>query len=130
MRKTAAFALFVATLSAGAGTAYADRKHSPVQASAPQPIAVVLDAGRGTVAGSVTAVGANWLTVSDGTGQADVTVRGFLPEGIRPNDPVTVTGRTRHGKFVASQVILADGTAHGAIGKGERQARADDHDDD
>ena len=89
----------------------------------------MLDAGRGTLAGSVTAVGANWLTVSDGTGQADVTVRGFLPEGIRPNDPVTVAGRTRHGRFMASQIILADGTAHGVAGKGQRHARAADRDD-
>lgn len=133
MHKSATFALLAAGLSSGmvvgGGTAHADQKYSPVQETAPQSITDVLRVGSGTVVGSVTAVGAKWFTVSDETGQTDVTVGGFLPEGIRKDDPITVTGRARHGGLRASEIILADGTAHGSVPKKTENARLDEDDD-
>jgi cytochrome c-type biogenesis protein CcmE len=133
MRKPAAFAVLVAglatTILLGTGAAHADREHTPIRASAPQPIAEVLRAGGGTVAGTVTALGANWFTISDGTAQADVTVRHFLPEGIGKDDQITVIGKARRGGLMASEIILADGTSHGSAPDTARSARLDEDDD-
>ena len=133
MHKPAAFALLAAGLASGlvlgGGAAHAGQRHSPVQASAPQPIAEVLRAGSGTVVGSVTAVGATWFTVSDGSGRADVTVRGFLPEGIRKDNQITVVGRARHAGLMASEIILADGSSLGSVFSIAQNSRLDDEDD-
>lgn len=120
---TAAVATLLLSVSADAG-----ERHRTVQASSPQPIADVMRSGSGTVSGSVAAVGATWLTVRDGSAQADVTVRGLLPEGIKRDDPITVTGRVRKGGLAASEIILADGSLHQPARDGH--GRNPDHDDD
>ncbi|CAO3403931.1 cytochrome c maturation protein CcmE [Azospirillum palustre] len=134
MRKPAAFALLAGLASGtvfGLGTALADQTSHSAQASAPQPIADVLNAGGGTVVGSVTAAGSNWLTVSDESAQTNVTVRDALPEGIHQGDPITIVGRVRHGGLMASEIILADGTWYGSIAQtAERSTRDSDGDDD
>lgn len=94
------------------GPADAGERHHTVQAASPQPVAEVLRAGGGTVSGSVAAVGVTWMTVQDGSGRTDVTMRGFLPEGVQPGAPITVTGRVRKGGLVASEIILVDGSLH------------------
>ncbi|WP_448207559.1 cytochrome c maturation protein CcmE [Azospirillum sp. sgz302134] len=133
MRTSKTLALLAAALAGGialgAGTAQADQKHAPVQASAPKPVAEVLRTGGGTVVGSVTEVGATWLTVRDESGETNVAARDFLPEGIRPGDPITVVGRAKHGGMKASEIILADGTSHGAATRTARDAQRDSDDD-
>ncbi len=134
MRTSTATAILVAALVTGtmlgAGAAHADRKHSAVQPSAPQPIAEVLRVGSGTVIGSVTERGANWLTIEDGSARVDVTTGHFLPEGIRKDDPVTVVGRVWRGGLIASEIILADGSPYGpASHAAARSARFDGDDD-
>ncbi|MGR0187320.1 cytochrome c maturation protein CcmE [Azospirillum aestuarii] len=103
----AAFAALLLSGSANAG----ERDHA-VQPSSPQPVADVLRTRGGTVSGTVAAVGATWMTIQDDSARTDVTVRGFLPAGIEPGAPITVTGRARKGGMVASEIVLADGSLH------------------
>lgn len=134
MRTSAALAILVAGLASVAvvaiGTAHADRKLPSVEGSAPQPIAEVLKSGSGTVVGSVTERGANWLTIDDGSAQVDVTTGHFLPEGIRKDEQITVIGRVWRGGLMANEIILADGSSHGPAGYAARTARSDDLDDE
>ncbi|TWA72959.1 hypothetical protein FBZ82_102561 [Azospirillum brasilense] len=108
------------------GSADAGEGHRKVQAASPQPVTEVMRAGGGTVSGTVTAVGATWMTIQDDSARADVTVRGLLPEGIAPGAPITVTGPVRKGELVASEIILADGSLH----RPSRGGHGLDHDDD
>lgn len=140
MRASLAVTLLTAGLAAplllGAGPAAAEWGHAPVQPAAPQPIAAVMTAGAGTVAGSVTRVGATWFAVNDGTGEVRVGGHGLLPEGIRAGDPITVTGRARQDGLMAHQIVLADGSAQTtkatkkSHGKTESSTEGNDYDGD
>ena len=105
-------ALLAATLATGAAWA-GDHRRADVQPASPQPIADVLKAGGGTVTGTVEKVAANWFVLTDGRDRIDVASRGFLPDGIRSGDQITVVGGVRQGAIQAGQIIRQDGTAFG-----------------
>ncbi len=131
LKSTLLAALGVLTLS---GAAYAGDHHRTraFQPTGPQPIMSVVDAGGGTVTGTVSTVAANWLVLSDGEREIPVTSRSFLPDGIQAGDPITVVGGIRRGAIRAEQIITQDGTAFGRDAFQDRRGRHRDrgHDDD
>ncbi|HYH19967.1 MAG TPA: cytochrome c maturation protein CcmE [Azospirillum sp.] len=134
MLKTAAPLTALAVLAALAlsGVAHAGdhHRHAALPPTGPQPIADVLQAGGGTVAGTVGKVNATWFVLNDGQGEIDVTSRGFLPEGLQAGSSVTVVGRVRRGAIQASQIIRDDGVAFGRDRVRDRRDRHHDDDDD
>ena len=74
----------------------------------------------------MTGLGADWFTTSGGTAQANVTVRHFLPEGIRKDDPITVIGGARRGRLMPSGITLADGTSRVPASAAAQSARLDE----
>jgi len=108
-------ALLAATLAAGAARADDDhhRRAAAVLPASPQSIAEAVKAGGGTVAGTVEKLAANWFVLTDGRDRIDVASRGFLPDGIRSGDQITVVGGVRQGTIQAGQIIRQDGTAFG-----------------
>jgi len=132
LKTNALAALTVLAALAFSGTAQAgDHHHRRAQAfqpTGPQPIMDVVDAGGGTVTGTVGTLAANWFVLNDGTSEIPVTSRGFLPEGLQSGDQVTVVGDVRRGAMQVSQIIRADGTSLGQDAFQERRRRH--HDDD
>ena len=115
------------TLS-GAASAGDHRDGARFQPTSPQPIMEVVEAGGGTVTGTVGRVAARWFVLTDGEKEIPVASRGFLPEGIRTGDQITVTGGIRSGGIRADQIILQDGTAFGRDASRERHRRHAGHD--
>jgi len=128
MLKAAAIAALAALTLSGAAHAGDHHRHAAQQPTGPQPIADVLKAGGGTVAGTVDTVNATWFVLTDGQNRIDVTSRGFLPDGLQAGNPVTVVGRVRHGAIQASQIIRDDGTAFGQDRFRDRRGHDDDDD--
>ena len=112
LKSTALAALSLLTLS---GAAYAGDYHRNLafQPTGPQPIMNIVEAGGGTVAGTVGAVSEMWFVLNDGEMEIPVTGDGFLPEGIRSGDQITVIGGIWQGAIQADQIIRQDGTAFG-----------------
>lgn len=131
LKSTIIAALGFVTLS---GAAYAGDHHRirAFQSTGPEPIMNIVDAGGGTVSGTVGKVAANWFVLSDGQREIPVTSRDFLPEGIQAGDQITVVGGVRQGAIRAEQIILQDGTAFGRDAFQDRRGRHRDrgHDDD
>ena len=96
LKSTALAALGLLTLS---GAAYAGDYHRNLafQPTGPQPIMDIVEAGGGTVVGTVGTVSEMWFVLNDGEMEIPVTGDGFLPEGIKSGD----------------QIIRQDGTAFG-----------------
>ena len=86
-----------------------------------------IDAGGGTVSGTVGKVAANWFVLSDGEREIPVTSRAFLPDGIQSGEQITVVGGIRRGAIQAKQIIRQDGTAFGRDAFQDRRSRH--HDD-
>ena len=105
-------ALGLLTLSGTASAGDHHRAHA-FQPSSPQALMDVVEAGGGTLTGTVGTVAATWFVLSDGEKEIPVTSHGFLPEGIRSGDQVTVVGGIRQGGIRADWIIRQDGTAFG-----------------
>ena len=123
--------LLTATLTTAA-LAGDHHRTAAFQPTSPQPITDVVKAGGGTVTGTVEKVAANWFVMTDGSDRIDIASRGFLPDGIRTGDQITVVGGVRQGAIQASQIIRQDGTAFGrdTMGKHEGRRHGRDGDDD
>ena len=123
--------LLTATLTTAA-LAGDHHRTAAFQPTSPQSIADVVKAGGGTVTGIVEKVAANWFVMTDGSDRIDIASRGFLPDGIRTGDQITVVGGVRQGAIQASQIIRQDGTAFGrdTMGKHEGRRHGRDGDDD
>ena len=127
LKTTALAALGLLTLS-GAASADDDHHRTRLQPTSPQPIMDVVEAGGGTVAGTVATVAAKWFVLTDGEKEIPVTSHGFLPEGIQAGDQITVTGDIRRGGIRADQIIRQDGTAFGRDAFQDRSRRYADND--
>ena len=114
LKSTALAALGLLTLS---GAAYAGDYHRNLafQSTGPQPIMDIVEAGGGTVAGTVGTVSEMWFVLNDGEMEIPVTGDGFLPEGISSGDQSTVIGGIWQGAIQADQIIRQDGTAFGRV---------------
>jgi cytochrome c-type biogenesis protein CcmE len=113
LKSTTLAALGLLTLS---GAAYADDDHHrplAFQPTSPQPIMEVVEAGGGTVTGTIGTVAATWFVLNDGEIEIPVISRGFLPDGIQSGDRITVIGGIWEGAIQADQIIRQDGTAFG-----------------
>lgn len=87
-------------------------EQAPFPATAPMSPAELARDGRGTVAGTVTAVAGGGFTLAELTTAEPVAVdarRLDLP-GLAPGEPVTVTGAMEEGALRAGQVIRGDGS--------------------
>ncbi len=126
-KTTALAALSLLTLS-GAASAGDHYRTQAFQPASPQPIMDVVEAGGGTLTGTVGTVAATWFVLSDGERDIPVTSHDFLPQGIRPGDRITVVGGIRHGGVRADQIIRQDGTAFGRAASPDRSRRYADND--
>ena len=127
LKSTALAAFSLLTLS---GAAYAGDYHRNLafQPTGPQPIMDIVEVGGGTVAGTVGTVSEMWFVLNDGEMEIPVTGDGFLPEGIRSGDQITVIGGIWQGAIQADQIIRQDGTAFGAAaGKCHHRGRKKRH---
>lgn len=127
LKTTALAALALLTLS-GAASAGDHHRTQAFQPASPQPLMAVVEAGGGTLTGTVGTVAATWFVLSDGEKEIPVTSHGFLPEGIQSGDPITVVGGIRHGGIRADQIIRQDGTAFGRDASQDRPRRYADND--
>ena len=127
LKTTVLAALGLLTLS---GTVAAgDHHHAQAfQPSSPQALMDVVEAGGGTLAGTVGTVAATWFVLSDGEKEIPVTSHGFLPEGIQSGDQITVVGGIRQGGIRADRIIRQDGTAFGRDAFRDRPRRYADND--
>ncbi|MBK1837473.1 cytochrome c maturation protein CcmE [Azospirillum sp. YIM B02556] len=136
MLKSVTLAVLLTAALASSGTARADdRPRTPAfQPTSPQPIAEVVKAGGGTVTGTVETVAATWFVMTDGSDRIDIASRGFLPDGIRSGDQITVVGGIDQGALQADRIIRQDGTAFGRDTlrnhEGRRHGQARGHDGD
>lgn len=112
LKSTVLAALGLLALS---GAAYAGDRHriQAFQPTGPQPIMDVVEAGRGTVTGTVGTVAANTFVLGDGEREIPITSHDLLPDGIRSGDRITVVGGIRRGALRAEQIIRQDGVAFG-----------------
>lgn len=109
------------------GAAYAG-DHQRFQATGPQPLMDVVDAGGGTVTGTVGTVAASGFVLTDGEREIPITTHDALPEGIQAGDQITVVGGIRRGGIRAEQIIRQDGVAFGRDAFQERPRRYADKD--
>lgn len=112
LKTTTLAALGLLTLS-GAASAGDHHRAQAFQPTSPQALMDIVEAGGGTVTGTVGTVAATWFVLSDGEKEIPVTSHGFLPDGIQAGDQITVVGSIRHGGIRADQIIRQDGTAFG-----------------
>ncbi|QCG94857.1 hypothetical protein E6C67_13450 [Azospirillum sp. TSA2s] len=131
MLKTTALAALAAlgllTLS-GAVSAGDHHRAQAFQPSSPQALMAVVEAGGGTVTGTVVTVAAKSFVLTDGEKEIPVISHGFLPDGIQSGDRITVVGGIRHGGIRADQIIRQDGTAFGRDASQDRPRRYVDND--
>jgi len=82
------------------------------EAKTPPQMRVVdlLMLGEGTVAGTVTRVGAKYFSFSDGQQTVDVSSKEFVFDGLKEGDQLTVTGTASHGTLKPTDILRADGT--------------------
>ena len=112
LKTTALAALGLLTLS-GAASAGDHPRTQAFQPSSPQALMDVVEAGGGTLTGTVGTVAAKSFVLSDGAKDIPVASHGFLADGIQAGDQITVVGSIRHGGIRADQIIRQDGTAFG-----------------
>jgi cytochrome c-type biogenesis protein CcmE len=124
LKSTVLAALGLLTLS---GAAYAG-DHQRFQATGPQPLMDVVDAGGGTVTGTVGTVAASGFVLSDGERAIPIASHDLLPEGIQAGDQITVVGGIRRGALQAERIIRQDGVAFGRDADQERPRRYADKD--
>ncbi|MCM8739346.1 hypothetical protein M5E06_35310 [Azospirillum sp. A1-3] len=124
LKTTALAALGLLTLSGGVSAGDHHRAQA-FQPSSPQALMAVVEAGGGTVTGTVGTVAATSFVLSDGEKEIPVTSHGFLADGIQSGDQITVVGSIRHGGIRADQIIRQDGTAFGRDASLDRRRYAD-----
>lgn len=124
LKSTALAAFGLLTLS---GAAYAGDHHR-FQSTGPQPLMEVVQAGGGTVTGTVGTVAVSGFVLTDGEREIPITSHDFLPEGIQSGDQITVVGGIRRGALRAEQIIRQDGVAFGRDADQERPRRYADKD--
>lgn len=127
LKSTVLATLGLLTLS---GVAYAGDHHriEAFQPIGPQPIMDVVEAGGGTLTGTVGTVAANSFVLGDGEREIPITSHDFLAEGIQSGDRITVVGNIRRGALRAEQIIRQDGVAFGRDVFQDRARRyADNH---
>lgn len=128
MLKSTALAALGLLILSGAASAGDHHRAQAFKPNSPQALMDVVEAGGGTVTGTVGTVAATWFVLSDGEKEIPVTSQGFLPDGIQSGDRITVVGGIRHGGIRAHQIILQDGTALGRDVAPDRPRRYADND--
>ncbi len=127
LKTTALAALGLLTLSGAASAS--DHHHTQAfQPSSPQALMTVVEAGGGTVTGTVATVATKSFVLTDGEKEIPVTSHGFLADGIQSGDQITVVGSIRHGGIRADQIIRQDGTALDRDASQDRPRRYADND--
>lgn len=106
MSKMIAFAVLVAL----ATTPALAENAGWVEPSAPQPIAAVRLAGKGTVAGTIVAVGRRGFLLDDGTERLLVRDK-HLGAVLQPETRATVVGRMKGDHLHAQLVVRDDGSS-------------------
>lgn len=119
LKTTALAALGLLTLSGAASAG--DHHHT-------QALMDVVEAGGGTLTGTVGTVAAKSFVLSDGAMEIPVTSHRFLPDGIQSGDQITVVGSIRQGGIRADQIIRQDGTSFSRDASPDRPRHYADND--
>ncbi len=127
LKTTALAALGLLTLS-GAASASDHHHTQALQPSSPQALMDVVEAGGGTLTGTVGTVAAKSFVLSDGEKEIPVTSHRFLPNGIQSGEQITVVGSIRQGGIRADQIIRQDGTSFGRDASPDRPRHYADND--